>query len=240
VSKKNLWITYIIIITGIVLFGFANTIYAETFFGCPKDEIATLNPGKCPVCGNQLSEVKEGYIENRGNILLDTLSEKEKDDLGIKNGNKAIIVVYSSPSGKASFEPGPGLTRKPVHLQYDCDGLLLVQALSDKCQVLGDAPGYLEKEKEEQARIVKEAKEKEEQERLKIAQELKLAMNTELEESWTIFYRTQKELGLSEEEIRTVWEDETKKVYEKYGYDPETDSFSGIEIIQPGGANEEE
>ena len=210
---------------------------ADEIYGCAKDELVMQNNGKCPVCKMPLTLLREGYMYDKDKVLIDTLTKEEKEGLGARGDNRLAIVVYKSPTGEASFTPGADkngapLKREVIELKYFCGDMLSVNNISDKCKAAGDTPEALAKEREDAAaqkdKLIKEG------EKRMAEESLRKSMEIEINDSWPIFYNKQKKAGMKDQEIQGLWEDEKKKVYEKYDYDPETDSFYNTETPQGG------
>ncbi|MFA5116844.1 MAG: hypothetical protein WC486_06140 [Candidatus Omnitrophota bacterium] len=231
--------------TVMIFFGGNTIASADVLYGCAKDGLVMANPGQCPVCSEALSVVQEGYIYNRDKVVLDTLSDKEKEDLKSREELNLLIIVYRSASGEASFAPGVDkkgapLQRQIVHLAYDCGDALSSRSFSDKCKQSYDTPESLQKERDEdlaKAERVKAAEWEEQQKarKEKLEADLRVVIGKEIDESWPKFYKNQKKSGLNEQQINAIWEAEKLKVYQKYNYDPETDTFGELEELQTGG-----
>jgi hypothetical protein len=299
-GRVNLFHIAIPLVTVTFFFGMHDAVLAQnSVYGCAKDEVVELVPGKCRLCSQPLSVVHEGFISDKNNkSMIDTLSSDEKAAMGVRNDNKFLVVIYKSASGDASFAPAVDKNGKPyekkiIELKYDCGDCLASKDLTGKCALLGDTAEEMKKETEKvlKARMDKEIEELQgtfneqlskqglteaevsglwDKQQAKVQQKynydprtgvfarlisneeldklpkgidqdvenealMRASIRKEIEGSWAIFYKNQKKLGRSDADIQSVWEDEKLKIYQKYNYDPETDSFAVIEAPQTGG-----
>lgn len=206
-DKNNLSIKYAVIALFFLFslsLGFVRFACAQSVYGCPNDKLIMFRPGTCPD-GTNASAVEEGYICDANKVMLDTFSTEEKKQFGIIKDNKFIIVVYKSPaSQESSFRPekdskGRQLKKSFVELQFACGDILSAKPRGSDCKPLGD--------------------------KLDSIAERRKSLKRSLDESWPKFYQQNKQAGLSEEEIKSLWEENKNFIYQEQGYDPQSDEF---------------
>ena len=176
--------------------------YAAKIYGSAKEKIITLSPGVSPVSGDPMAEVKEGYIHNGRRAVLDTLSSKEKEMLGVDAEKKLFIVVYESAyTGESSFIPGQDklgndLKRQVFELRfkYRENQYFSVDAFDSSCERLGDTPAHLKK------------------------------LN---EERWRRFYEEHTQFGMSDDDIKSFWEVYKEQNPHLFG-SPKSDNKGGV------------
>jgi len=175
------------------MFIYVNEAYSIDLYGSPKDKIFAYKPGTSPLSGSPMTKVREGYINDGGNIVLDTLSKQEKDELGIKEDNKMFVVIYQSPyTGESSFEPGEDdfgnqLKKNLVQLRYGCKRkYLCVEPFRSDCELLTPVDYEANKERDRA--------------------------------QFRHFYRDHKAIGLSDELIEDMWQEYMEKYPEQFQY----------------------
>lgn len=209
IGKKNVIGVIIAIMAAVIFLKTASADTVDKLWGCPKDETIMAAPGKCSD-DSEASIVKEGYYFDRQyNIsVLNTLTPEEKKKWGVRNDNKIIIVIYSSPNREeVSFTPGKdksgnNLVRSAFEIKYGCGGVSSSKKLNKNCVPLGDKSKKNEKLKSR-----------------------KDSLNATLSESKPIFYKQHKEMGYSKEDIDKIWKHYEEMVYKEYNYDPQAKTF---------------
>ncbi len=162
---------------------YARAVSAETIYGCPQSAMVMLDrPGKCPD-GAEPSVVKEGYIRDDDKVILDTFSNSEKEEFGLSEDSKFVVVIYRSfRGGEASFSEegisGKGLKRDLVELKYGRGNTLSAAPLSSAYKLL---PQY---DKDV----------------------IKNKISRHIEESKPKFYQQHRDQGMTDEEIGPLWE----------------------------------
>jgi hypothetical protein len=193
---------------------------AASIYGCPKDELilGEVN-GTCPD-GTMGVEVREGCIFGLGRYTLDTISDSDKKELGIKRGADTVVIAYKSPTtGEVKFDAGKDRNGKNMNkylivLKYeDRSGRLSSKPISDFGPI---RPGPDEDKELEKERVSTS---------VKVIADLKRAVN----ESKKAFFEQCKNSGFSEANTVALWKEMEQKMYEEYGYDPSTNKIKNID-----------
>ena len=184
---------------------------AQSLYGCLKEKAVSFNQTKCKD-GSRALPVKEGYLVEGDKVILDTLSDAEKEKLGIRGDNKVVVVMYKSDTtNEASFSPGVDqdgnqLKKSFLELKYFCTDVFAEKSLHNECLPIS---GSLQKVEYARADRV---------DRKSITKALS-------EDSRQRFYNEHKKMGLTDKEIANLWERHKVTIYKQYNYDPKKDKF---------------
>jgi hypothetical protein len=138
-----------LIVVGFVTLAFTSHSYARDIYGCAKHEIISLERGACPVGGERMQEISEGYVlgDNSKIISKNMSTEKIKE---ISDKLTAAMVIYRSPyTGKVQLTPGTDrfgneLEKQYISLDYFCgQRYWSSEPLNSRCKDLRNRKGIV-------------------------------------------------------------------------------------------------